>query len=183
MLNAYNIYIQGVPEVTDPFELLIISKIMVAKILKLLLFGRAMFSLVFYLWYPRYLSSGYLSACLEFDPSSVIMSRYSKEEKIRNLQTYTRTTSITETQRDFRIHFKTRISPTKNTIKSVIRKFEETGAVNDKPKTGRTKSVRTEDLINRVATDITNDPKTSIRKRSSQLSISRSQLSTTYFKE
>ena len=82
-----------------------------------------------------------------------------------------RTTSINETQRDFRIHFKTRISPTKNTIKSVIRKFEETGAVNDKPKTGRTKSVRTEDLIKRVATDITNDTKTSIRKRSSQLSI------------
>ena len=69
---------------------------MVAKILKLLLFGRAMFSLVFYLWYPRYLSSGYLSACLEFDPSSVIMSRYSKEEKIRILQAYTRTLQMTE---------------------------------------------------------------------------------------
>ena len=36
--------------------------------------------------------------------------------------------SITEVQRDYRIRFKTRISPSKNTIKSLYRKFQQDGA-------------------------------------------------------
>ena len=104
------------------------------------------------------------------------MIRYSKEKRTRILQTYIRTMSITEAQRDYRIHFETRISPSKNTIKSLYRKFADTGNVNDKPRSGRKRSIRTEDVIERVAVSITDNPKTSTRKRASQLTISQSTL-------
>ena len=104
------------------------------------------------------------------------MAPYKQEERIRILQAYLRTMSISETQRDYRIHFKTRISPTKNAIKSLVRKFQETGAVHDAKKTGRPKLIRTEVQINRVATDVANNSNTSIRRRSLQLGITRSSL-------
>ena len=71
---------------------------------------------------------------------------YSKEERTRIVQTYIRTMSITEVQRDYRIHFETRISPSKNTIKSLYQKFADTGNVNDKPESGRKGSIRTKDV-------------------------------------
>ena len=104
------------------------------------------------------------------------MGPYKQEERIRILQAYLRTMSISETQRDYCIHFKTRISPTKNAIKSLIRKFQETGAVHDAKKTGRPKLIRTEVQINCVATDVANNSNTSIRRRSLQLGITRSSL-------
>ena len=105
------------------------------------------------------------------------MIRYSKEERTRIMQTYIRPMSITEVQRDYRIHFETRISPWKNTITSLYRKFADTGSVNDKPRSGRKRSIRTEDVIEIVAANITDNTKTSIRKRASQLAISQSTLS------
>ena len=95
------------------------------------------------------------------------MIRYSKEERTRIMQIYIRTMSIKEVQRDYRIRFKTRISPSKNIIKSLYRKFAE-----NKPRSERKKSNRTEDAIERVAVNIRDYPKTSTRKRASQLSIS-----------
>ncbi|KAF2345053.1 Protein of unknown function DUF4817 [Trinorchestia longiramus] len=104
------------------------------------------------------------------------MSPYSKEERIRILQICTRTTSTTEVQRDYRNYFRTTTSPSKNTTKSVYRKFTDTGNVNDKQRSGRLKSTRTEAVIERVSASVTDNPKASIRKRSTQLSISRSTL-------
>ena len=103
------------------------------------------------------------------------MAPYTQEERIRILQAYLRTMSITETQRDYRIHFKTRVSPTKNAIKALVRKFQETGAVQDLKKTGRPK-IRTEVQINRVARDVANNSNSSIRRRSLELEITRSTL-------
>ena len=77
-----------------------------------------------------------------------IMAPYKQEERIRILQAYLRTMSISETQRDYCIHFKTRISPTKNAIKSLVRNFQETGAVHDAKKMERPKLIRTEVQIN-----------------------------------
>ena len=102
------------------------------------------------------------------------MIRYSKKERTRIVQTYIRTMSITEIQRDYMIHFEARISLSKNTIKSLYRKFADTGNVNEKPGSGRKRSIRTEDLIKRVAVSNTYNPKTSTRKRASQLTISQS---------
>ena len=102
------------------------------------------------------------------------MNRYSKEERTRILQTYIRRMSITEVQRDYRIHFETRISPSKNTIKSLYRKFAYTGNVNNKPRSGRKRSIRTEDVIEKVALSVTDNLNTSTRKRASQLTISQS---------
>ena len=87
------------------------------------------------------------------------MIRYSKEER-RIVQTYIRTMSITEVQRNYRTHFETRISPSKNTIKSLYRKFAHTKNVNDKPRSGRKRSFPTEDFIERVVTSIAENPKT-----------------------
>ena len=103
------------------------------------------------------------------------MIRYSKE-RTKIVQTYIRTMSITEDQRDYRIHFKTRINPSKNTIKSLYQTFAYTGNVNDKPGSRRKRSIRTEDVIERVAVSITDNPKTSTRKSASQLTISQSTL-------
>ncbi|KAF2346545.1 Protein of unknown function DUF4817 [Trinorchestia longiramus] len=104
------------------------------------------------------------------------MSPYSKEQRIRILQISTRTMSTTEVQRDYRNYFRTTTSPSKNTIKLVYRKFTDTGNVNDKQRSGRLKSTRTEAVIERVSASVTDNPKASIRKRSTQLSISRSTL-------
>ena len=65
------------------------------------------------------------------------MFRYSKEEKKGIWQIYTRTMSITEVQRDYRIHFRTTTSPPEITIKSLYRKFTDTGNVNVKPRSER----------------------------------------------
>lgn len=105
-----------------------------------------------------------------------IMIRHSKEERIRILEVYMRTFSVAEVQRDFRIQFHTRTSPSKNTIKSLYRKFTETGSVSDRSRCGRLRSIRTEAVINIVSADVAANPKSSIRKRSTQLSVSRSSL-------
>ena len=81
--------------------------------------------------------------------------------------------SITEVQRDYRVHFRTTTSPLKNTIKSLYRKFANTGNVNDKPRSERLRSTPTEAVIERVFASVTDNPKNSTRKRSTQLSISR----------
>ena len=100
------------------------------------------------------------------NPQLFIMSRYSKEERVRIVQVYTRTMSLTEVQRDYRIHFR-KTSPSINTIKSLNLKFTSTGRLN---------SIRTEAVIAGASTDVADNPKTSIRKRSFQLGIYRSSL-------
>ena len=78
----------------------------------------------------------------------------------------------TEVTRDYRIHFKTRISPSKNTIKSLYQKFADVGNVNDTPVSGRKRSIRTENVFERIAVSIIVNLKPSTRKRTSQLTIS-----------
>ena len=79
-------------------------------------------------------------------------------------------------QRDFRIHFHTRTSPYKNTIKSLYRQFTETGSVSGLSRCGGLRSISTEAVSNKVSADVAANPKSSIRKRSTQLSVSRSSL-------
>ena len=50
------------------------------------------------------------------------------------------------------------------------------GNVSDKPRSGRLKTARTEAAIDRVSESVTDEPKTSIRKRSKQLTITQSSL-------
>ena len=84
--------------------------------------------------------------------------------------------SVAEVQSDLRIQFHVRTNPSKNTIKSLYRKLTETGSVSDRLRCGRLRSIRSEAVSNRVFTDVAANPKSSIRKRSAQSSVSRSSL-------
>ena len=100
------------------------------------------------------------------------MFRYTIEERIRIVQVYSRSLSIIAVQRDFKDHFHKRTSPSKNAIKALFNKFTETGCVTDQHRPGRTKMARNANTIARVSADVRLDPKTSIRKRSTQLGVS-----------
>ena len=58
--------------------------------------------------------------------------------------------SIILTQRRYRAHFNTRDAPTKKTIRAVVAKFGDTGIVRDRSKTGRPRSARNPENIERV---------------------------------
>lgn len=105
------------------------------------------------------------------------MSKFSTEERTKIVEFYYRHQhSIVQTQRTFKTHFKTRKFPTKPTILQLIQRFQEQGSVADLPRTGRPRSVRTDLSTQRVRESIEKDPKSSTRRRSQELGLSRTTL-------
>ena len=105
------------------------------------------------------------------------MSRYTTEERIFIVESYFRLNeSISETQREFRRNFNTRNSPTPNAIKAMVARFHEQGSVCDLPKSGRPRTARSDENRQRLAESVAEDPSTSVRRRSSQIGVSRSSL-------
>nr|CAH7715123.1 unnamed protein product [Callosobruchus chinensis]CAH7751633.1 unnamed protein product [Callosobruchus chinensis] len=84
--------------------------------------------------------------------------------------------SIVETQRAFRRRFNARNSPTAMTIRKLITRFRPQGSVADLPRAGRPRSSGTEESIEHVEASIEDDAESSIRRRCTQLELSRSSL-------
>ena len=72
--------------------------------------------------------------------------------------------SVVSVQRNYRRIFGNETSPSKCT-KPLVLKFKETVKTEDKPRSGRPRSIRTDASIQRVAASVADNPKTSTRRR------------------
>ena len=79
--------------------------------------------------------------------------------------------SVPVTQDAFKRQFKVGSPPSYQTIVDTIKRFEETGSVQDRPKAIRAKRVRSEGTIEQVKTIIEESPTKSVRKVASQAAL------------
>jgi hypothetical protein len=75
-------------------------------------------------------------------------------------------------QRAYRRHFSARNGPSVTMIRKPMQRFEETGYLMKLPHTGRPRSARKEENINRVRASIEEEPQISTRRRSRELGLS-----------
>ena len=105
------------------------------------------------------------------------MEKYSIPERTQIVKLfYQNRESIISTQRAYRRHYQVRNAPSDNAIRSIVRRFEQQGAVTDLPRTGRPRNVRTDENRERVREIVEETATTSTRRRSTELGISRSSL-------
>lgn len=102
------------------------------------------------------------------------MAAYSKEEKIKIVEFYFATKSVTQTQRNFRRHFKARTAPCRNTVLSLTEKFIREGSVGNlwEGSTGTSRSARTEEMIMKAKDIIERNPRAPVRHLSQQVGVS-----------
>ena len=115
----------------------------------------------------------YLCFDLCFKLVLIMPYKYSTEQRSWLLKEYVKTRSPTAVQRNWTARYGS-TAPAKTTINSIFHKFNATGSVLDAPKTGRKKSVRTEENEQLVAQSLVDNPQNSIRRISVQLEISKS---------
>lgn len=102
------------------------------------------------------------------------MERYTQEQRVHIIKIYYMNgCSIKTTHRRLRDFFGARNRPSELAIRNLIRKFEATGSVRNRPLSGRPKSVRTNENIARVRESVENEPRMSIPRRSQILGIAR----------
>ena len=121
----------------------------------------------------------FLEICLTASTPSFIMSYYREKEKAKIVQFYLESKekakivqfyleskSIILTQRRFKVHFKTKSAPSRNTILSLTEKFLRVGSVKNLQKSfsGRKKWIRTAERVQSVRTLVNNDPRKSHRR-------------------
>lgn len=105
------------------------------------------------------------------------MERFTTEQRAKIVEFYFRyNCSIVAVQRSYRRFVDNGRIPSKNGIKKLISRFQETGTTAEKPRCGRPKTSRTAIFIERVETSVAAAPKISTRRRSTQLRISRTSL-------
>lgn len=105
------------------------------------------------------------------------MEPYSIADRVKIIQEYYKNgEKIANAHRALRNHFGTANCPNPTTIGRLVRKFVETGAVDDRPKVGKTKSIRTEPNIAAVRDSIQMDPTLSVACRAQKLGIPRTTL-------
>ena len=78
-----------------------------------------------------------------------------------------------QVRRDWKNHFASE-PPSRPTILSLVRKFRETGSVEDRPRPGRPRDAVSEESIEKVTQKLTECPKISIRVASLELEMSKS---------
>lgn len=102
---------------------------------------------------------------------------YSIAERVKIIQEYYKNgEKIVNAHRALRNHFGKGQCPNQTTISRLVCKFVETGSVDDRPKTGKTKNVRTQANIDAVRTSIETEPMLSTACRSQKLGIPKSTL-------
>lgn len=112
--------------------------------------------------------------------NSVAMERFTGADRafcVREF--YCNNNSATVARRKFREHHNLRNfndTPSIQTIKNWVTKFEESGSTLDKKRSGRPRTSRTEENIDVVKQSIRENPTQSTRKRSSALNLSRTSL-------
>lgn len=97
------------------------------------------------------------------------------EERVTIVKThYKYGESFVETVRKLRGTFGRRNAPREATVRRLVQKFEQTGSVVDNKRIGRPRTSRSAENIAAVSDSVIECPKTSIRRRSLELGISRS---------
>ena len=92
------------------------------------------------------------------------MEKYSIPERTQIVKLfYQNHESIISTQRAYRRHYQVRNAPSDNAIRSIVRRFEQQGAVTDLPRTGRPRNVRTDENRERVRESVEETATTSTR--------------------
>jgi hypothetical protein len=94
------------------------------------------------------------------------------QERICMVKLFIKYESVTEVRRKWVQHFDT-LPPDRNTILSVNRKFEETGSVEDAPRSGRPVSVLTEEKLEEIKESRERSPQRSTTRGSAEHGISR----------
>ncbi|VEN59429.1 unnamed protein product [Callosobruchus maculatus] len=105
------------------------------------------------------------------------MQKFTVEERVAIVELYfEHHRSTVETQRAFRRRFNVRNALSAMTIRNLIVRFRQQGSVADLPRAGRPRSARTEENIEHVEVSIEDNEETSVRRRCTQLGLSRSSL-------
>ncbi|KAJ4425791.1 hypothetical protein ANN_27416 [Periplaneta americana] len=105
------------------------------------------------------------------------VERLNPEQRTKLIELYFENQrSIILTQRAYRRHFHVRHCPHQTTILRLVARFRQNYSVCDRPRTGRRRSVRTPENIERVRDSINDKPETSTRRRAAQLGMNRRSL-------
>lgn len=105
------------------------------------------------------------------------MNRYTPQERAEIVKIfYINNSSIILSQREYRRKYGRRLTPSAKTFRRLATQFEQTGTTADRPHVGRPRTIRSRENIDRVREDVVEKPRTSTRKRSTQLAISRRSL-------
>ena len=94
------------------------------------------------------------------------------QHRIKIVKLFLTLQSLSKMQLAFRKHYGVRSAPARSTILRLVKKFRSEGTVCDRPKAGRVRSVRTQELVARVQQSVVNSPKMSTCRCSQQLDIS-----------
>ena len=74
--------------------------------------------------------------------------------------------SVVKTQRAFKVYYKTKKAPTRNTINDIVKKMEESGSVCKRPQKARQMTARTSENIGKIRKKMTDSPHSSSRRLS-----------------
>ena len=101
------------------------------------------------------------------------MARLSIEQRIKIVEIFITTKSIVATQREFKKQLKLKKAPSGKAIREVVAKFQSTGSVKDQHRgaSGRPRSVRNRDNIEKLEASFEEDPAMSNRKRAQAVDI------------
>jgi len=106
-------------------------------------------------------------------PSDLLnVKRRGIRERVRAVELFIRTGSITETQRGFRRERNQQYAPSLNAVRRWVRQWREEGSVTCKKPPGRPSSVRTPDNIARGLVSVSRSPRRSARKHAQALRMS-----------
>lgn len=98
-----------------------------------------------------------------FTLSVSMASRRSLEERIEIVLLFAKFDNIEEVRRQWKNHFATE-APSRETIRSLMDKFKETGSVEDYERPGRPRSSTKHETVEHVTEVLTQNPQTSIRR-------------------
>jgi len=99
--------------------------------------------------------------------------RRTAEERIAMVRLYSKFENAHEVRRQWKHHFDTNV-PKVDTILSVNWKFDETGVVEDLPRSGPPLSVLSEEKLGEIEELVINSPRLSVRQGAAQAGISKS---------
>ena len=90
-------------------------------------------------------------------------SSFTIKEKVKIVFLYAKFENFEEVQRQWKNHFSTE-PPNSTTISRIVKRFEETGSVHDRDRSGRPRSVVTNDTVEEVEKLFVKTPKTLVRE-------------------
>lgn len=102
------------------------------------------------------------------------MNKFTEEERVHFVKIYHECgSSVTAAMRKLRAMGAQHAVPSKSALERLVKKFHETGSVSDLPRPGPQYTTRNPENIQRVQESLNENPRTSVRRRSQELGLSR----------